>query len=282
MRLPLSLSLSGLFGLAIATFIWFQGQHVPSVSSDPSQPSNPTLASPVPSLFTYRVINAYPHDPKAFTQGLIYYQGDLYEGTGLKGQSSVRRVELTTGRVLQNQPLDGEYFGEGITLWKDHLIQLTWTSRIGFVYDRQTLEKIQEFSYATEGWGLTQDGTHLILSDGSSTLYFLDPETFRPIRTLSVHDQGTPLVYLNELEYINGEIWANVWTSDRLARINPESGQVTGWVDLSGLLASQNLPEQTHPDAVLNGIAYDPAGDRLFVTGKLWPKVFEIQVLPQP
>ncbi|MEM8718911.1 MAG: glutaminyl-peptide cyclotransferase [Cyanobacteria bacterium P01_G01_bin.39] len=225
---------------------------------------------------SYDIVHTYPHDPQAFTQGLIYDQGELYESTGLRGRSSLRRVELATGKVLQINNLDDRYFGEGMTLWQDSLIQLTWVSQTGFVYDQATLKQLATFNYSTEGWGLTHNGQELIMSDGSDTLYFLDSNTFQETRRIQVKDRRQSVSKLNELEYINDEILANVWMSDRIARISPQTGQVLGWIDLSGIIN----PAPTPPtDAVLNGIAYDQEGDRLFVTGKLWSKLFEIDTV---
>lgn len=238
--------------------------------------SSTTANSPAPAHFSYRVVNAYAHDPEAFTQGLVYYQGVFYEGTGLWGGSSIRKVELQTGKVLQIEAIAPEHFGEGIALWGDQLIQLTWRSNVGFVYDRETFALLHEFSYATEGWGITHDGQRLIASDGTSTLYFWDPATFKEIGRIEVKDGDQPVVRLNELEYVNGEIFANVWQTDRIARIDPTTGRVLGWIDLTGLLSAQ---ERTGTEDVLNGIAYDAQGERLFVTGKLWPKVFEIELV---
>ena len=227
---------------------------------------------------SYEVVKTYPHDAEAFTQGLIYDRGDLYESTGLNGQSSIRKVDLETGKVLKISSLDERYFAEGMTLWKDRLIQLTWTSKTGFVYDKDTLEQIATFSYPTEGWGLTHNSKELILSDGSNVLYFLDPNTYQETRKIEVTQNARPVDKLNELEFVNGEILANVWMSDRIARINPETGAVKGWIDLTGIINPLPTPKQ---DAVLNGIAYDAEGDRLFVTGKLWSKLFEINTLCQ-
>jgi glutaminyl-peptide cyclotransferase len=225
---------------------------------------------------TYRVIHAYPHDSRAFTQGLIYLDGHLYESTGLKGQSSLRMEDLETGKIEQYAALPAQYFGEGLTNWGSTLIQLTWQSGIAFVYDRFSFRVLRTFHYPGEGWGLTQDGKDLILSDGTATLRFLDPATFREVRRITVRWKGEPVTKLNELEYIRGEIYANIWYSDRIARISPATGNVLGWIDLSGLLSPD---QRTNPDAVLNGIAYDAHHDRLFVTGKLWPKIFEIKVV---
>ena len=224
---------------------------------------------------TYEVVETYPHDPTAFTQGLIYDRGDLYESTGLNGQSTVRKVDLETGEVLQVEDLADQYFGEGMTLWEDRLIQLTWVSKTGFVYDRETFEQIDTFTYPTQGWGLTHDGKKLILSDGSNLLYFLDPNTFETVGQIEVTENDTPVDRLNELEFVKGEILANVWMSDRLARIDPETGNVKGWIDLTGIYE----PQTNKRDAVLNGIAYDEKEDRLFVTGKLWSKLFEIETV---
>lgn len=224
----------------------------------------------------YTIVKSYPHDRQAFTQGLVYLDGFLYEGTGLNGQSGIRKVRLETGEVLQHRPLEAQFFGEGIAVWEKTIVQLTWRSEVGFVYDLATFEPITRFSYTGEGWGLTHDGTQLIMSDGSSTLRFLDPKTFKETGRLGVRDANGPVANLNELEFVRGEIFANIWLSHRLARISPKTGQITGWIDLTGLLS----PREAIGTDVLNGIAYDAAGDRLFVTGKLWPRVFEVTVVP--
>jgi glutaminyl-peptide cyclotransferase len=225
----------------------------------------------------YRIVHVYPHDPGAFTQGLVYVDGHLYESTGMNGRSSLRMVDLQSGKVLQHHELPAEYFGEGLTDWGSSLVQLTWKAGTAVVYDRFSFALQRTLHYKGEGWGLTQDGKSLIMSDGSPVLRFLDPRTFREIRKLSVTDEnGHPVLDLNELEYIRGEIYANVWHTDRIARISPRTGKVLGWIDLSGLLDKSQLSD---PDAVLNGIAYDSRFDRLFVTGKLWPKLFEIKVV---
>jgi glutamine cyclotransferase len=226
---------------------------------------------------TYRVIHAYPHDPQAFTQGLIYLDGHLFESTGLEGQSSLRQVDLESGRVLEQRDVPKQYFAEGLTDWGSTLVQLTWQSHIGFVYDRATFHLLRSFQYSGEGWGLTQDGKRLILSDGSATLRFLDPNTFKEVRRITVTDHGKPVTKLNELEYIHGEIYSNIWYSNKIARISPQTGRVLGWIDLTGIIPSVELQST---DAVLNGIAYDAQHDRLFVTGKLWPRLFEIKVIP--
>jgi len=225
--------------------------------------------------YTYDVVNVYPHDKDAFTQGLVFENGVLYEGTGLIGQSTLRRVELETGKVLQSFVLTDQFFGEGITVFGDRIIQLTWQSRKGFVYDKDSFDLLQEFSYPTEGWGITHDGSRLIMSDGTATLYFLDPETFERVGQIDVRDTG-PVTRLNELEYVGGEVYANVWRENRIAVINPQTGQVRAWIDLTGI---QSLGNQG-PDDVLNGIAYDANSGGLFVTGKRWPQLFEIELVP--
>lgn len=226
--------------------------------------------------FTYQVVSMYPHDPGAFTQGLVYADEFLYEGTGLTGRSSLRKVDLETGSVLRIRELDPHLFGEGITLYKDTIIQITWQSHRGFVYDKDTFELLEEFTYPTEGWGITFDGLYLIMSDGTAVLHFLDPETFFEVKTIEVHDDSGPVTRLNELEFVKGRIYANVWLTDTIIIIDPETGEVTGWIDLQGLLSSQGVSQEAD---VLNGIAYDAQGDRLFVTGKLWPYLFEIRLV---
>ncbi len=235
------------------------------------------ITAHTPPVYGYRIVNVFPHDPHAFTQGLVFDTGFLFEGTGLYGRSSLRKNTLETGAVLQLRPLPPRFFGEGITVFGDRIIQLTWRSRTGFVYDKHSFELLGSFRYPTEGWGLTHDGERLILSDGSATLYFLDAETFREIGRLQVVAPSGPVHRLNELEYISGEVYANVWQTDRIARISLQTGAVTGWIDLDGLGRSQ--PHQ-EPMDVLNGIAYDPQRERLFVTGKLWPHLFEIELIP--
>jgi glutaminyl-peptide cyclotransferase len=225
----------------------------------------------------YQIVHAYPHDADAFTQGLVYVDGFLYESTGRNGKSSIRKVDLTTGRVLQHYELANKYFGEGLTSWDGELVQLTWKDQLGFVYDRSTFAWKRSFQYEGEGWGLTHDGKQLILSDGTPVLRFLDPESFSETKRISVTDEkGHPLSDINELEYVHGEIYANVWHTNQIIRISPRTGKVLGRIDLSGLMDKRQLSD---PDAVLNGIAYDEKGDRLFVTGKLWPKLFEIKVV---
>ncbi len=229
-----------------------------------------------PYHYTYRVVNSFPHDPEAFTQGLVFEDGTLFEGTGLYRQSTLREVELETGVVLRSLSLDSQYFGEGITIYKDQVVQLTWRSNTGFLYDKDSFELLQTFSYSSEGWGITHDGIRLIVSDGTPTLYFWDPVTFEEIGRIEVHDQYGPVSRLNELEYVSGEVFANVWYTDLIARINPDTGRVTGWIDLEGLLESEQGVASAD---ILNGIAYDAQNDRLFVTGKRWPKLFEIELV---
>lgn len=236
-----------------------------------------STAGQEPRQYTFRVINTYPHDHGAFTQGLVYEDGFLYEGTGLYGRSSLRKVVLETGEVTRIQPLESRYFGEGITIFGNHIIQLTWVARTGFVYDKERFERLRSFTYSSEGWGITHDGRRLIVSDGTPTLYFRDPDTFEEVGRVEVRDNIGPVTRLNELEYVDGEIYANVWESDLIARIDPESGRVVGWIDLAGLMPGR---ERLGADAALNGIAYDGYGKRLFVTGKRWPKLFEIEVVP--
>jgi glutamine cyclotransferase len=228
-----------------------------------------------PALYRARIIAVYPHDPDAFTQGLTVYDGQLYESTGQYGHSTLRRVDLESGDILQSAALNFTYFGEGMAAVDDRLYQLTWKSQTGFIYDRETFEQLGNWRYRGEGWGLTYDGKHLIVSDGSAVLSFFEPGSGDPVRTIEVRDQGIPIERLNELEYVNGEIWANIWYEDRVARISPESGDVLAWVDLSDLVPRN----RRNPDAVLNGIAYDADADRLFVTGKNWPRLFEIELV---
>jgi glutaminyl-peptide cyclotransferase len=231
---------------------------------------------PTPRLpiYGYQVVRTYPHDPKAFTQGLQYVDGVLYEGTGLNGSSSIRKVKLETGEVLQRKDVARAYFGEGIAVWKSDIIELTWQSNVAFVYDKTTFAPRKTFRYKGEGWGLTADGTNLIMSDGTDELRVLDPATFAERRRIKVTAVGVPVSNLNELEFVKGEILANVWTTAYVARIAPDTGRVSGYIDLGGLLA----PSELAGVDVLNGIAYDAEHDRLFVTGKLWPKLFEVKI----
>jgi glutamine cyclotransferase len=243
----------------------------------PPAGANGGCPAAAPPVATYNVVRTYPHDPQAFTQGLVYHQGVLYESTGKYGRSRLREVRLETGEVVRQRRLRPRFFGEGIALFHGRIIQLTWKSQMGFVWNRADFDRLRSFRYRGEGWGITHDGSRLIVSNGTSTLAFWDPQTFREIGRLTVREGGRPVTFLNELEYVKGEIYANVWQSDRIARIDPETGCVTGWIDLTGLLGPRMMDEE----AVLNGIAYDEAGDRLFVTGKYWPQVFEIEPVPR-
>lgn len=273
-RLLFAGALVALVALALwGALLYWEGQQT---QSDLSQTSSESVAVREPPrqqipIYGYKIVKAYPHDPFAFTQGLVYENGVLYEGTGLYGQSTLRMVELETGRVLKIRQLEPQYFGEGITLWKEQIVQLTWREHKGFIYHKASFDLLKEFSYATEGWGITHDGKRLIMSDGSAHLYFLDPETLTEIGRITVKEGERPVARLNELEFIKGKLYANIWQTDRIAIISLETGQVEAWIDLTGLLG-----ERTGSEDVLNGIAYDAQGDRLFVTGKLWPKLFHI------
>jgi glutaminyl-peptide cyclotransferase len=231
-----------------------------------------------PQQYTFRVVHSFPHDPAAFTQGLEYRNGFLYESTGLKGRSSLRKVRLETGEVLQRIDLSPEYFGEGITVLKNEIVQLTWRSHIGFVYNLSDFRLLRQFSYPGEGWGLANDGHEIFMSDGSDEIRVLDPATLTEKRRFQVRDGTKPIRNLNELEYVEGELYANIWQTDRIARISPRTGEVLAWIDLTGLLSPVYRTEE---GAVLNGIAYDAKRKRLFVTGKLWPSLFEIQLVPK-
>jgi glutamine cyclotransferase len=254
----------------IATLMALMG----ACAVDGREPTDSSSASQ-----SYRVVNRFPHDTGAYTQGLFFPNGKLYEGTGLVGESSIREVDLPTGRVLRSTDLDGEHFGEGIALVNNRLYQLTWQSGIALVYDVQTFAVLDTIEYQGEGWGLTWDGQSLIMSDGTPTLRFRDPHDFRVIRSIEVRDKNVPLKELNELEFVNGEILANVYRTDYIVRIDPNSGNVLGWIDLKGLLRPE---EKTGNVDVLNGIAWDAATQRLFVTGKRWPALFEIVVQTNP
>jgi glutamine cyclotransferase len=253
------------------------------VGSMRSAPANPPQAKPKPAAaaggvaeYGYKVVKRYPHDRTAFTQGLEYHEGFLYEGTGLNGRSTLRKVKLETGEVLQQVRLGNAFFGEGITVLPHEIVQLTWQSGMGFVYDRDTLKMSRSFTYPGEGWGLTNDGKRIFMSDGTAQIRRWDPSTLQEQQRITVREGGKEIASLNELEWVKGEIYANVWQTDRIARISPEDGRVLGWINLAGILEES---ERAQAD-VLNGIAYDAAKDRLFVTGKLWPTVFEIQQVP--
>ncbi len=248
-------------------------------SDDPTGPKPPgpdTSTTDTVTIYTFEIVGEYPHDQDAFTQGLVYYNGFLYEGTGLWRASTLRRVELETGQVKQIHHLAPSYFGEGITIVGDTILQLTWQSRIGFIYNRESFEQVGTFGYDREGWGITYDGEHLIMSDGTARLYFLDPDTYEVDHYVEVREEGAYIARLNELEYIRGRVYANVWLTDRIVIVDPATGDVVAWIDCTGLKEAGGI---TEPVDVLNGIAYDAAGDRLFVTGKLWPKLFEIDLV---
>lgn len=231
-----------------------------------------------PREYGYRIVHVYPHDPLAFTQGLEYRGGYLYEGTGLRGRSTLRKVDLTTGKLLKEIQLQPELFGEGITVINEKILQLTWQAQMGFVYDQNSFRRLRSFTYTGEGWGLANDGKTIFMSDGTPQIRCIDPLTLTEIRRFTVHDGNTPVKNVNELEWVRGEIYANIWHSWRIARIAPSDGSVVGWIDLTGVISKDELHD---PEAVLNGIAYDAMGDRLFVTGKLWPKLFEIKLIPR-
>jgi len=226
-----------------------------------------------PAIYGYEIINTYPHDPEAFTQGLTLSEGRLYEGTGLKGRSSLKEVNLRTGKTIRSYQLDPQLFGEGITLHGNKIIQITWLSKLGFIFDKDTFELIDSFQYPTEGWGITSDNRNIIMSDGTAVIYFLDPRTFTQVRRITVTDSGRPVKSINELEYINGSIYANILGEDRIAIINPEDGEVSAWIALDGLACGG-------PNYALNGIAYDARTGNLLVTGKLCPYLYEIKLKP--
>lgn len=225
-------------------------------------------------VYSYKIINQFPHDTNAFTQGLAFEDGILYEGTGKYGESQLRKVDLQTGKVLKIHNLTDNYFGEGICIFDDKIIQLTWKSETGFVYDKNTFDLVKIFYYQTEGWGITHDGKNLIISDGTDNLYFLNPKTFTEVKRIEVRFANKQIIKLNELEYIDGKIFANIWMEDRIAIIDPANGKVTAWINLTGLLKQENTE-----NSVLNGIAFDEQNKRLFVTGKYWPTLFEIELV---
>jgi glutamine cyclotransferase len=261
-----------ILGLVICFSFWHSDYLVAFTNSSYA---NEKIDTPV---FGYKIVNTYPHDTNSFTQGLIFDEGVLYESTGLNGRSAVKIVDLETGKTLKSHELPDNYFGEGIAIIENKIIQLTWRSKTGFVYDKKTLKLIKKFSYQTQGWGITYDGKYLIISDGSAVLYFMDPNTFKVVGTLEVYGDNGKVSKLNELEYINGEIYANIWGIEKIARINPKTGRVTAWIDLSGLLSDQDKKNRVD---VLNGIAFNSDKGSLFVTGKLWPKLFEIELVPK-
>jgi glutamine cyclotransferase len=226
-------------------------------------------------VYGYSVVHSYPHDVNAFTEGLVFFDGELYESTGLLGESSLRRVDLVSGAIVQSRILAPDLFGEGLAVVNDRLVQLTWKNQRGLVYDMDTFELLTEFTYLTEGWGLASDGQRLVMSDGTATLRFLDPVSFEETSHITVRAEGNPVVNINELEFVEGRLFANIWKTNWAAIIDSDSGAVTGWVDLEGLLSEEDCRQ---PVDVMNGIAYDSQSGRLFVTGKFWPKLFEIEI----
>ncbi len=228
------------------------------------------------TLYGYKIVNTFSHDPESFTQGLFLEDGILYESTGLNGKSAVKKIDLKTGKVIKSRNMQDKFFGEGLTIVNDKIIQITWRSKTGFVYDKDSLEILRTFSYKTQGWGITYDGKYLIISDGSEILYFMDPKSFVVVGKLEIYDDRGKVSKLNELEYIDGEIYANIWGKDLIARINPKTGYVNSWIDLTGILSKE---DRKGKEDVLNGIAYNPENNTLLVTGKLWPKIFEIKVI---
>ena len=264
----LSVSLGAASAPAVTT-------HDGAVNDVPPTPAGPRAAI---AAWTYEVVRTYPHDTAAFTQGLFYLNGFLYESTGLEGHSSIRKVRLEDGAVLQKRALPPELFGEGIVAWSNRLVTLTWKNHFGYVLDLNTFAGEQRYSYEGEGWGLTHNDKEIILSDGTAELRFLDPKSLLETHRVKVTANGKPIDQLNELEWVKGEVFANIWQTDKIVRINPASGRVVGWIDLTGLLPQAD--RVANYTDVLNGIAYDPATDRLWVTGKLWPKLYEIKLKP--
>jgi len=248
--------------LAIIVLVWVSIRAVPSGAATP--------------VYDFDIVHTYPHDPSAFTEGLFYLDGFLYESTGLERHSSIRKVQIDTGAVIQKLAIPAQYFGEGIVNWGDRIVSLTWKSHIGFVFDLATFTLQRDFRYDGEGWALTQDGKQIIMSDGTSQLRFINPTTMKETKRIQVTLEGKPIHNLNELEWVKGEIFANVWETNWIVRIDPGSGHIVGLINLAGLLSPYG--QVLGPEAVLNGIAYDESGDRLFVTGKNWPKLFEIRL----
>ena len=264
-----------ILALSLASLQCNAGANSGSTTNKAAENTATNTAAPV--HYGYEIVHIYPHDPGAFTQGLVFINGKLYEGTGEEGRSSLREVDLETGHVLKKVDVPEPYFGEGIALLNNKIYQLTWQHQVGFIYNADNFEQVGKFNYSGEGWGLTTDGHSLILSDGSNRIRFLDPDSFRVTKTIAVLDGNLPVNELNELEYVNGEIYANIWHDNRIVTIDPQTGRITGWIDLNGLLPPGDVHDE---EAVLNGIAYDQAGNRLFVTGKLWPRLFEIRLKP--
>ncbi|CAA9401231.1 MAG: Glutamine cyclotransferase [uncultured Pyrinomonadaceae bacterium] len=262
----------------------------PNVNNNSAANANKTVAAPAPAadkipVYTYEIVNTFKHDPKAFTQGLVYENGFLYESTGQTGESTLRKVELESGKVLQKHDVDDDIFAEGMTILNGKIYQITWQDGVCFVYDLKNFKLLEELKYNGEGWGLTNDGTNLIMSDGTHIIKFLDPQTLKTVRALPVFQEtGKPLFKINELEYVKGEIWANIWHSEEIgkpnhiARIDPNSGKLLGWINLQGISPDDVARDEEN---TLNGIAYDAGGDRIFVTGKNWKNLFEIKIKPK-
>lgn len=270
------LSTVGLLGTAGA--FGACGDRAEPSGGDANANANAAPSAPRTPTYSYEIVNVFPHDPDAFTQGLQWHNGRLFESTGQVGSSDLREVELTSGRVIRRQPLEEPHFGEGMVILGTQLYQITWTSGKAFTYDPETFRRTGSFNYDGEGWGLTTDGTALVMSNGTPVILWRDPTTFAALRNITVTDHGTPVTQLNELEWVKGELWANVWQSERIARIDPATGTVLGWIDLGGILPAI---DRTGKEDVLNGIAYDAEKDRLFVTGKLWSKLYEIRITPR-
>jgi glutaminyl-peptide cyclotransferase len=272
----LKIALLGLAAIAFAAILIFALNRSDSTKATGNVNANRAASGPA-RQDSFEIVGDYPHDPNAFLQGLLWHDGALYESTGSHGSgvSTLRRLEFPSGKVLQSVKLSPEYFGEGLALVDDKLIQITWQTNRGFVYDRESFRLLREFTYDTEGWGITYDGKNLVMSDGTNALTYLDAQNFKPVRKLPVTMNGRPVNDINELEFIEGEIWANVWHSDLILRIDPGSGRVNSFLNLKGILPPES---RTDPEAVLNGIAYDAQGKRVFVSGKLWPRLFEIKV----
>ena len=266
-----------IFALSIASLQCNAGANSGSTTNKAADANTGTGNTAAPVKYGYEIVHIYPHDRAAFTQGLVFINGKLYEGTGQEGQSSLREVDLQTGNVLKKVDVPEPYFAEGIALLNNKIYQLTWQHQVGFIYNADNFEQVGKFNYSGEGWGLTTDGHSLILSDGTNHIRFLDPDSFQVTKTIAVVDGNLPVNELNELEYVNGEIYANIWHDNRIVTIDPQTGHINGWIDLTGLLPPGDVQDE---EAVLNGIAYDQAGNRLFVTGKLWPRLFEIKLKP--
>ncbi len=262
----------------VAMIFFFSVSWQPADAEDKKISSFGLLKTTKAPISNISIVNIFPHDQESYTQGLVYHQGFLYESTGLNGKSFLNKIEIKSGNVIKKVELSEEYFGEGMAIIGNKIYQLTWKNQTGFIYDLSSFKEMGKFAYSGEGWGLTADGNRLFMSNGSSVISCIDPVSLSVIREIKVYDGKSPVNNLNELEFVGGEIWANVFQEDIIARISPQTGKVSGWIDLSQLPAL--LPQSERRD-VLNGIAYDPEGDRLFITGKFWPKLFEIKVQNQ-